>query len=172
MAAIRKSKAGNRIGFWILVVVVGVVAVNWVATHRGTTTLADASTQTDSAPQPAPITKGHWTAALEHQFTDLRDEALADVGFVAGNAKGHAIWPQVRDYVDEDGQYTKFYESLATPREQQSDAEGQALLNIQTYEAGVGKGSAAAYDPSDDTDRAQRIVQIGTEIGAIMEKAK
>lgn len=149
--------------FWALVIVA--IVVGWFVTHP-----SHGPGQTAAVASASTATRPKWPPDLEARYISLRDEALTSLGWIAGNAKGHSNWTEVEKYVGADGQYTSFYEKLATPSS--NDGEADAFGNIQTYQAGVRQGSAAAFSTDEEYGRTNRVVQIAGEITAIMKQVK
>jgi hypothetical protein len=95
----------------------------------------------------------------------LRDEGIKAVGWIAGNTSGHPIWPEVRPFVGEGGEYYEFFLTLA-PSE--ANKSGHAAHNVSLYAEWVEIGERAPYDEHEALRRAERIVAISGEIGALL----
>lgn len=94
----------------------------------------------------------------KQRIAALRDEALENIGWVAGNAYGRPAWPRVKEYVGEGGTYYKTLTEIVV--------EGpQAFYsNVEKYKAAEKRGRASRYDDSDMTRRVQRVMQIIDEM--------
>lgn len=119
--------------------------------------------------QPAqsviPLAPPGWS----RNFTDLRDEGIADIGWVAGNARGHPIWPDVKMHFGEEGDVYDRLMMLGTPGQTQTISAG---LNVALYDRSVEQGAAAYYDEAEETRRAVRVSQIFKELGELLKARK
>ncbi len=87
--------------------------------------------------------------ALEAQaptLRRLRDEAIANIGWVAGNAYGHPIWPEVEPFIGPGGTY---YEILLRTGIPGSDPEIEVSLNVQRYREAFDRGKAATFNEAE-----------------------
>lgn len=98
----------------------------------------------------------------QHQV-ELRNEGIQNVGWVAGNAKGHPIWPQVRGYVTPGGSYYTAFVHLSSG--QLSD-DAEALANVRLYNEWVERGSSVPFNEREGTSRIRRMIDIAEELKA------
>ena len=98
-----------------------------------------------------------FTTENDQAYVELLDEALYNLGYVAGNAYGHAIWSEARQFVGIDGEYTMAFRQLGRPG---VDDLGAALRNRQRYEEGAEAGRATPFDENENLSRTQRVIQI------------
>lgn len=89
----------------------------------------------------------------------LRNEALENIGWVAGNAYGRPIWPRIKEYVDEGGSYYNAFIGIIP-----NGGAADVMSNIQRYKAAVNRGRGARYDEADMMRRVARTRQISEEI--------
>ncbi len=99
---------------------------------------------------------GEMTAAERH-YVELLDEAIYNVGYVAGMAYSHPVWPETRAFVGPDGQYTR---ALLVVRRPGLSDEATATMNLDRYEEGRDAGSVQAFSESDAAARTQRVIDI------------
>jgi hypothetical protein len=64
------------------------------------------------------------------RFRQLRDQGIKNIGWVAGNAAGHPIWPQVEPFVGKGGTYYNALVRLKTPG---ANEEVEAYSNVALY---------------------------------------
>lgn len=109
-----------------------------------------------------PPASADWT----RQFTDLRDEGITNIGWIAGNAKGHPGWSMLRQHYGEDGDIYNGFIVLGTPGQA---ADTSAAINVSLYDQATEKGAAAKYDEAEETLRALRIAEVLKELTALMK---
>lgn len=144
--------------------VIGLILLGIVAALTINSWSSEKSDRLTKAPIPASEAKATKTKhpLSQHQI-DLRDEGIQNVGWVAGNAKGHPIWPQVRDYVTSGGLYYVAFVHLSSGR-LPDDAE--ALANVRLYDAWVKRGASAPFNEKEGVSRIQRMIDIAEELKA------
>lgn len=128
-------------GFLILVAVLVVVGLAWSLTRNAPSSFS--------------------TTVLSARQIDLRDEAIQNIGWLAGNARGHPIWPQVEPFVGEGGQYYDAFLRISSGR--YSD-ELEASMNVQLYRQWRERGAALPFNERDSTSRIQRVIAIAREM--------
>lgn len=105
------------------------------------------------------------TSAAATDMAELRDEAICNIGWVAGNAYGHPIWPQVRDFVGEGGTYYDAFVRLRAPGE--SD-ELAASANVALYQECRERGQGLAFNERASISRIQRVIDISEELRGVL----
>lgn len=103
-------------------------------------------------------------SAAAADIRTLRDEAIQNVGWVAGNSHGHPIWPQMKGYVGRGGSYYKAFVSLAPPGLSRAEQQAEAHHNVRLYEKWFERGEQAAFNEAEATSRIQRVLQISEEL--------
>jgi hypothetical protein len=99
----------------------------------------------------------------------LRDEAIANIGWVAGNAYGHPIWPEVEPFIGPGGTY---YEILLRTGIPGSDPEIEASLNVQRYREAFDRGKAATFNEAEGASRLERINEVVAECRTFCRKLR
>ena len=106
--------------------------------------------------------------ALEAQAPTLRrlpDEAIANIGWVAGNAYGHPIWPEVEPFIGPGGTY---YEILLRSGIPGSDPEIEASLNREAFD----RGKAATFNEAEGASRLERVNEVVAECRTFCRKLR
>jgi hypothetical protein len=99
------------------------------------------------------------------RLRQLRDEGIDNIGWIAGNTRGQAIWPQVEPYVGRDGEYYNAFIRLTT---HEADPQTVASMNVGRYRDAVERGQAMPFSESEALSRTRRTVQIVAEMGELM----
>jgi hypothetical protein len=97
---------------------------------------------------------------LSARAVELRDEAIRNLGWVAGNAQGRPEWPRIRDKVDKDGTYTKAWLRISSGR---MPDLAEASANLRLYEEWRAIGARAPWRPDESVARLLRVNGIATE---------
>ena len=108
------------------------------------------------------------SSEAEARMMRLRDEAITNVGWVAGNAYGHPIWPQIEGYVGKGGEYYDFFMRLAPSGLTDIEQQVQYAANLRRYEAGRKQGSSQSFSEAAASARIQRVLDIIEELKVIM----
>ena len=95
------------------------------------------------------------------RFRDLRNEGIRNIGWVAGNSKGHPIWPEIKPYVTAGGEYYEFFMRLAPPG---SDHKVEAIMNVNLYRAALEDGQKLPFNEMQNILRIKRAITIGPQI--------
>lgn len=138
-------------GIWLLIALAVLI---WAASMQG----EDRKTETARAERPE----------MSERFVELRDEAIRNIGWVAGNARGQAIWPEVRPHVGRDGEYYEAFVSLSSGR---ADDETEAMMNVSLYNDWVERGEERPFSPAEAMSRIERVQQIAAEMTRELESA-
>ena len=104
--------------------------------------------------------------AKSEPIADLRDEGICNIGWIAGNARGHAIWPELRPYVGEGGEY---YDGLVRLRAPGETDEVAAYGNVALYDRCSDQGASYPYNEQESMDRVVRLLQIIDELTIEMQ---
>ena len=96
-----------------------------------------------------------------NRFRQLRDQGITNIGWVAGNAAGHPIWPQVEPFVGKGGNYYNAFVRLKPPG---SNEQVEAYSNVALYEEWVKTGESAPFNETDCVAKIQRVLQIADEL--------
>ena len=99
--------------------------------------------------------------AQAQSFAELRNEGICNIGWVAGNAHGHPIWPDVRPYVGEGGEYYDAFLRLLAPGE---TPEVQAHLNVRLYNECRSQGGQHVFNEAEGMSRIVRSNDIVNEL--------
>ncbi len=86
------------------------------------------------------------------------------LGWVAGNSSGHPVWPEVRPYVGQGGEYYDFFVRLSPPGLDRSAQEAEAFHNVNLYREWFEKGQTRPFNEPDNTDKMRRILQIAKDV--------
>ena len=121
-----------------------------------------------TAEEKAQIEKRDALDALAPGLRKLRDEAISNIGWVAGNAYGHPIWPEVEPFIGRGGTY---YNTLLRTGIPGSDPEIEAALNVQRYREAFDRGKAEAFKEAEGASRLQRVNDIVAEISKLLPQA-
>lgn len=106
-------------------------------------------------------------AAVDNKrFRQLRDQGIKNIGWVAGNAAGHPIWPELERYVGEDGNYYNAFIRLKPPG---SNDEVEAYSNVALYREWVKTGEKSPFNETDCLAKMQRTLQILPELVKMLE---
>lgn len=105
------------------------------------------------------------TANGESRIAELRDEGICNIGWVAGNAYGHPIWPQVREFVDTGGTYYNAFVLLRAPGERDTVA---ASANVALYRECRERGGQQNFNEAASISRIQRAIDIVAELGRLI----
>lgn len=96
------------------------------------------------------------TASQRH-YVELLDEALYNVGYIAGMVEGHPIWPVVYLHVGPDGVWASLLLSLRRPGLSDDVA---AKANLSRYREGQEAGSGQEFNEPDMRARSLRVYDI------------
>jgi hypothetical protein len=77
-----------------------------------------------------------------NRFRQLRDQGIKNIGWVAGNAAGHPIWPQFEPFVGEGGNYYNAFIRLQPPG---SNDKVEAYSNVALYREWVKTGEKSPF---------------------------
>ncbi len=105
--------------------------------------------------------------AQDEELRSLRDEAIKNIGWVAGNSYGHPIWPEIKPFVGKGGSYYEFYLRLAPKN---SDHAAEAFYNVSLYEEWFEIGSKQPFNENEGLSRIQRVMQIQDELGKLFDR--
>lgn len=105
--------------------------------------------------------------STSHQIADLRDEGICNVGWLAGNSYGHPIWPQVRGFVGEGGEYYNAFVLVRAPHESERVA---AQANVRLYNQCRERGENAPFNERESISRIQRAIDISEELRLLMRR--
>ncbi len=107
--------------------------------------------------------------ATAQSLEKLRDQGIRNVGWVAGNTQGHPIWPQMRPFVGEGGEYYNAFVRIATCG---LDDETVAFMNVRLYNEWVEKGRLFPFNEAESMRRTQRSIQIVKEMTKLMRQMR
>ena len=102
---------------------------------------------------------------LAYRLRTNRDEAIVNIGWVAGNAYGHPIWQDLRAHVGRGGDYYDVFMRLAPPG---TDHQTEAMLNVALYEEWFERGQAAPYNEAEMLRRTERVLMLVEEGRALL----
>jgi hypothetical protein len=106
-------------------------------------------------------------AAIDtNRFRQLRDQGIKNIGWVAGNAAGHPIWPEVEPFVGEGGNYYNAFVGMNTPG---SNGKVEAYSNVALYREWAKAGEKSPSNETDCLTKIQRTLQISDELVKIMK---
>lgn len=100
------------------------------------------------------------------RMVSLRDEALDNIGWVAGNAYGRPLWPKVQGFVGEGGSYYEAFVAIAP----EGQTAAQAMSNLARYKRAVELGKRSRYDERDMMRRIERVNQITSALTAAVRR--
>lgn len=103
--------------------------------------------------------------AQSDRFVDLRDEGIRNVGWVAGNARGHPVWPQLREFVEPGGSYHDGFVRLWSGRRSQAS---EAAANVALYNEWVRRGENQPFNEREAMSRIQRMQEIAVELKSLI----
>ncbi|MDQ3582624.1 MAG: hypothetical protein M3495_13915 [Pseudomonadota bacterium] len=103
------------------------------------------------------------------RFRQLRDQGIKNIGWVAGNAAGHPIWPQVEPFVGKGGNYYNALIRLKTPG---ANEEVEAYSNVAIYREWVQIGEKTSFNEDECITRIQRTLQLVDELTKMMKASK
>lgn len=106
---------------------------------------------------------------LAYRLRTLRDEAIANIGWVAGNAYGHLIWPELRPYIGRGGEYYDSFMRLAPPG---ADHQTEAALNVALYQKWFERGQAAPFNEPEGMRRLERLNALVGETTALLRQMR
>lgn len=104
--------------------------------------------------------------AWRDEMVALRNEGIRSVGWIAGNMRGHALWPEVKGAVDEGGTYYDVFVRTAVGTDHRAEAFG----NVSLYREWVRRGEESPYSPSEATSRLERVNGIIKEMTVLMTR--
>jgi uncharacterized protein YraI len=107
------------------------------------------------------------SASDRRQFREFRDDGIRLIGWVAGNARNHPIWPEVRGFVGEGGQYYTALVQIAAPGE---DHAAAAYANVALYREWVERGQQQPFNEDEAVNRIQRANQVVQELSELMDR--
>jgi hypothetical protein len=102
-------------------------------------------------------------------FRELRDQAIKNIGWVAGNARAHPVWAEVEQYVGRGGKYYDVLIRLKTPGSSSDFAEAHS--NLSLYNEWVKVGEKQPFSERESVTRIQRANQIVAELTQMMNAA-
>ena len=105
-------------------------------------------------------------SAYAQSLRELRDEGICNTGWIAGNAYGTAIWPQLRPYVGRDGEFYNGFIRIRAPEEDDLDDQLVASMNISLYNECRENGANAPLNGDEIQSRAIRNNQIVDALNA------
>lgn len=111
----------------------------------------------------------HVLATDNERFRQLRDQGIKNIGWVAGNAAGHPIWPQVEPYVGKGGNYYNALVRLKTPG---GNEEVEAYSNVSLYREWVKIGEKSSFNENECISKIQRTLQIVDELTKMMKASQ
>jgi hypothetical protein len=103
------------------------------------------------------------------RFRQLRNQGIKNIGWVAGNAAGHPIWPQVEPFVGKGGNYYNALVGLKTPGAKE---EVEAYSNVALYREWVKIGEKTSFNEKECITKIQRTLQIVDELTKMMKAAQ
>ena len=106
------------------------------------------------------------TVHVDSRFTELRDEGICNIGWVAGNSYGHPIWPQIRDFVGEGGTYYDAFVRIRAPGE---NAEQAAYSNVALYNECREQGRQQNFNEGLSINKIQRAIDISNELTNMLQ---
>jgi hypothetical protein len=106
-------------------------------------------------------------AVDKERVRELRDQGIKNIGWIAGNAAGNPIWPEIEQYVGKRGVYYEFFVRLRTPGGPSDDV--QAYSNVSLYNDWVKIGERVPYNEEECTARTQRTLQIIGELTKMLK---
>jgi hypothetical protein len=109
------------------------------------------------------------SAIDNERFRQLRNQGIKNIGWVAGNAVGHPIWPQVEPYVGKGGNY---YNALIRLRTPGANDEVEAYSNVALYREWVKIGEKTSFNEEECITRIQRTLQIVDELTKMMKASQ
>lgn len=92
-------------------------------------------------------------AVAQDDICSLRNDALADVGWVAGNSVDHYFWEQVLPYVGVNGIHTVELVAVTCGGTQKGDAED----GFGIYRSGFAEGRSQPFDEMAALKRLQAV---------------
>lgn len=106
---------------------------------------------------------------LIEQFRMVRDEGIAEIGWITGNSRGNPAWKQVSKYTAPGGKYYKFLMFL---RPAGADQKNEWQHNLKIYNEAYKKGRSQKYNKQENVERAKTLAPIFTRITKIHRKIR
>lgn len=96
------------------------------------------------------------------EFKNLRDQGIKNIGWVAGNTEKTPLWPQLKPYVGQGGNYYDAFVRLKAPNEK--DEAAAAMSNVGLYRKWKKIGAEQPFNEAEAMMRIQRTIQLSEEI--------
>jgi hypothetical protein len=100
-------------------------------------------------------------------IAELRNEGICNIGWAAGNAYGHPVWPQVKPHIGRGGTYYDAFVRLKAPGE---DDYVAANMNLARYKECWERGERLPFNEAEGIARIQRAIDIVKEMTRILER--
>ena len=165
-AAAKNKKSGWMPALLATLMIIGlyVFVVSLDPPSMDAPTVITSKTTPPTAAMPKSAKPSSTGIPLNAKLCKLRDQAIQNIGWVAGNSYDHPIWPEMEQYVGRGGVYYDTYVSLKCGLHR--DEATTALANVQLYRDWFEKGRKKSFNEPDNMRRIKRVIQINDELRA------